>query len=52
MRTVTDMANINVTVPDDLHRQVKAAAALEGKSLKDYVIEALAAAVRQQKGRR
>ena len=35
------MSNINITIPDDIHKKLKIAAALEEKSLKDLVIEAL-----------
>lgn len=50
---MTNVARIHYEIPDDLHRQVKSAAALEGKTLKQYVIDALAAAVdRAQKGKR
>jgi len=37
----TTVARIHIVLPDDLHRQVKSAAALDGVTLKDYVIEAL-----------
>ena len=52
MRTVADVANINITVPDDLHRRAKAEAAMRGQSLKDFIIEALAAAVEKKGGKR
>lgn len=45
------MPRIHIEVDDDLHRHVKAQAALEGKSLKQFVIDALAAAV-AKKGRK
>ena len=32
------MPRINVELPDNLHRRVKAAAALAGLSLRDYVV--------------
>jgi len=35
------MARIHYEIPDDLHRRVKAAAAMEGQTLKDFLIEAL-----------
>jgi predicted HicB family RNase H-like nuclease len=47
------VARINYELPEDLHRRAKAAAALEGSSLKDFVISALAAAVeRAEKAKR
>lgn len=39
------VANMNYSVPDDLHRRAKAAAALEGVSLKDFLLRALEDAV-------
>jgi predicted HicB family RNase H-like nuclease len=48
------MALINYELPDDLHRRAKAAAALRGVTLKDFVIDALEHAVKQagtRKGR-
>ena len=35
------VAAINYEIPDDLHRRAKAAAALRGQTLKDFLIEAL-----------
>ncbi len=35
------MVNINIEVPDELHRQAKIAATLDGKTLKRYLIERL-----------
>jgi predicted HicB family RNase H-like nuclease len=48
------MARIHYEVPDDLHRKAKSAAALQGITLKDFVIAALEQAVKQagtRKGR-
>jgi hypothetical protein len=42
---VSDLARIHYVIPDDLHRQVKAVAALRGRTLKQFVVEALEAAV-------
>ena len=36
---------VNVDLPDDLHRRAKAAAALQGVTLRDYLIAALTSAV-------
>ena len=41
----TTLARIHYEIPDDLHRRVKAAAAMKGQTLMDFVIAALAAAV-------
>jgi predicted HicB family RNase H-like nuclease len=41
------MALINYELPDDLHRRAKAAAALQGVTLKEFVIDALEQAVKQ-----
>ena len=38
---MSDLARIHYVIPDDLHRQVKAAAALRGRTLKQFVVEAL-----------
>lgn len=38
---MTAVARIHYEIPDDLHRQVKATAALQGRTLKDFVIRAL-----------
>lgn len=35
------MTNINIAIPADLHKDLKVAAVIEDKSLKDVVIEAL-----------
>ncbi len=40
------MARIHYEVPDDLHRKAKAAAAMQGVTLKDFVIKALDEAVK------
>ncbi len=39
---------IHYEIPDDLHRRVKAAAALEGLTLKDYLIRVLEEAVHDE----
>lgn len=49
------MPRLNVDLPDDLHRRAKAAAALAGLSLKDFVVAAIAVAVKDaepEKGKR
>jgi HicB family len=38
---ITRVARVNYTIPDDLHRKAKAAAALHGVTLRDYVIQVL-----------
>lgn len=35
------MVNINIEIPEDVHRKIKILAASEGKSLKDLIIEVL-----------
>jgi len=35
------MVNINIEVPDGLHRRAKIAATLQGATLKDFLIETL-----------
>lgn len=39
------IARIHYEIPDDLHRRVKAAAAMRGQTLKDFLIVALEAAL-------
>lgn len=47
------VARIHYEIPDDLHRRAKAAAAIEGVTLKDFLIAALAEAVeRSDEGQR
>ncbi len=43
------MARIHYEIPDELHRRVKSAAALEGVTLKEYVIRALEQSVAKPK---
>jgi len=43
------MARIHYEIPDTLHREAKSAAALEGVTLKAFVIAALVAAVKNTK---
>jgi predicted HicB family RNase H-like nuclease len=45
------MPRIHYEIPDELHRRAKAAAALEGVTLKQYVVAALEAAVKKTKRR-
>lgn len=45
---MSDVARIHYEIPDDLHRRIKAAAAMRGQTLKDFLIEALAAAVEDE----
>lgn len=45
--TIT-VARIHIEVPDDLHRRAKAAAAMQGVTLKDFVIRALEGAIRPE----
>ncbi len=46
------VARIHYEIPDDLHRKAKSTAALEGKTLKQFVIDALEAATRDKAKRR
>ena len=39
------VARIHYEIPDALHREVKARAAIEGKTLKQYLIDALSVSV-------
>ena len=50
VRYVDGVAHIQYEIPDDIHRQAKAAAAVAGITLKDYIIAAITAA--NQKGKK
>ena len=43
------MANINIEIPDDIYKKAKLAAIMQEKTVKDFVIEKLAAAMRRKK---
>jgi predicted HicB family RNase H-like nuclease len=47
---MSDVARIHCEIPDELHRKAKSAAALAGITLKDFVEQALADAVRKSEG--
>jgi uncharacterized protein (DUF1778 family) len=44
------VVRLNIKLDDDFHRDLKAIAALQGKSLQDFVVEALVVAVRAAGG--
>lgn len=44
---MSTVARIHYEIPDDLHRRAKAAAALAGVTLKDFLQEALEDAVKK-----
>jgi plasmid stability protein len=35
------MSNINVNLPDEVHKKLKSRAGLKGKFLRDYIVEIL-----------
>ncbi len=35
------MVNVNIEIPEELHRQLKLASVLQGTTLKDYIIGAI-----------
>lgn len=39
MPNTEKMSRLNIAIPEELHRQIKAAASLQGKTIKDYIIE-------------
>lgn len=43
------MANINIEIPDDVYKKVKLTAITQDKTVKDFVIEKLDAAMRRRK---
>lgn len=44
------MVNINIEIPEELHRQLKLASVLKGSTLKEYVIGAIDTGVPKQRG--
>jgi predicted HicB family RNase H-like nuclease len=46
------MVNLNITLPDELHKQLKVQAALEGRPLKELVIKALEESVKDAQQQR
>jgi predicted HicB family RNase H-like nuclease len=44
------MVNINIEIPDELHRRLKISSTLDEKTLKQYVIDALAAEAQKDVG--
>lgn len=42
------MVNINIEIPDELHRQLKLASVLKDQTLKDYIIKLLDDALHDQ----
>jgi len=42
---MSDVARVHYEIPDHLHRKAKAAAAMQGLTLREFVIQALASAV-------
>jgi len=46
------MVNINIEIPDELHKRAKVAAALAEKTLKQLIIETLEAAAPKQEAKR
>lgn len=47
----TTVARIHYEIPDELHRRAKAAAAMQGLTLKDFLVEALEAAVKASRSK-
>ena len=46
------LARIHYELPDDLHRRAKSAAALQGVTLKEFLIQALEAATKAKPPRK
>lgn len=42
---MTAVARVHYEIPDDLHRKAKASAAMQGLTLREFVIQALSDAV-------
>ncbi len=43
------MVNINIQIPDDLHKKIKLNAVKEDKSIKDYIIDILDKSMRSKR---
>ncbi len=43
------MANVNITIPDDLHKKIKVACAVQEITLKEYLIEKLRQHLKRKK---
>jgi len=43
------MVNINIEVPDEIHKKIKILAAIEGKLVKDVIVNALEESVKNEK---
>jgi predicted HicB family RNase H-like nuclease len=43
------MTNINIEIPDDLHKKLKIQCAIEEKTLKDYIVETLEDTLKKSK---
>ncbi len=41
------VVNVNIEVPDDIHKQAKLAAVMRGITLKEHIIERLEAGLRE-----
>lgn len=46
------MVNINITIPDTLHKKLKIAAAIQETTLKELIIQTLEEHVQTKKGER
>lgn len=46
------MVNINIEIPNELHRKLKLASVLQGTTIKDYVTGSLAATVEKKRAER
>ena len=43
------MVNINIEVPDEIHKRIKIVSAMEGILIKDFIIRALEESVKNEK---
>ncbi|MFC2136040.1 hypothetical protein ACFLTH_15605 [Bacteroidota bacterium] len=43
------MTNINIEIPDDIHKEIKLKAVLEDSTIKDYIINTLKKTVKSKK---
>ena len=43
------MTNVNIEIPDELHKKAKIKCAIDEKTLKDFVIEAIEEKIKREK---
>jgi hypothetical protein len=52
LATIMNVATVNYSIPDELHRRAKAEAAYKGMTLREYVVRAIKETVEQDERER